>query len=328
MPRYHYYNQNFFHVCGKYSKAPYLVAPIVQSEQLNLVKDKYPEILSGACYGLVSSMANPHTSPYLNQPAPSITITDEVYHAQKNQQNQRLDQNLIKKTLISRRHYCPNHQQQAKELLNFAKNNPSTHLLLSLGKIGYKAPAHATYLRYERNQTKQPEIWYMDPNFGAIKLSSEEEFIEFYSGYYRGFPNPYSTYQIQTMDYAPDDKTLPGVSLTQAYYNLLTGTRYVTHARLIEKIGSLFASVLIGLLYTSPMLFFVNVSPILFIPFALSLLALELTIVFSGCRGILGPVQFFKCLCDTLFDSMMSLFDSLNAPRIEKIDTETPVFGL
>ncbi|MCH9756659.1 MAG: hypothetical protein K0U37_05680 [Gammaproteobacteria bacterium] len=277
-------------ILQKYHGEKYKIADIQQ--------DKEPlGTLDGACYGIITLMANHEKSPYYNIDAPRLTINRTVYEAQENQKNETLDQRFVKKHLLTRRHFCSNKEQQAKEILAYAKDNFSKDLLLtSSGLIG----KHACYLRIQVKEDKTQEIWYMDPNYGAFRLNTEAEFIELHSTISKICD--FTQYQLQEMTYDPSNTKTPEFSFSDIWFVLSTGSRYIDHSSFIKKeaMGLYIASLLTldTLLTMSPFLcvsaFF---PPIAAVAASLLIATFMLTAVCNGYTGILGPVQFFKeCL--------------------------------
>lgn len=111
-----------FYVTNRlYKYEPYKIADVNQISAFGTS--------GGMCYGLTSIMAMPHMSPYQNERIKHIPMTRKVYSNQNNQHHEKDDQKFIKRTLLSRFHFCSNKEQQAKQILEHAKK-------ISIKKLG------------------------------------------------------------------------------------------------------------------------------------------------------------------------------------------------
>ncbi|MDF1646037.1 MAG: hypothetical protein P1U61_03510 [Legionellaceae bacterium] len=297
-------------ILHKYQSPKYKIADIQQA------KEPLGN-LGGACYGITSLMANHAMSPYFNSQAPRITITREVFNAQVNQHHQALDQRTVKKRLLTRRHFCPNKEYQAQEILKYAQKNASKDIMLTL--YGLRG-AHACYLRVHTNDDAQQEIWYMDPNLGAFCLKTETDFIELHATMAKTLD--FTSYQLHEMEYKPTDKKLPGFSFSDIWFALETGCVYTEHSSAIEEMAVGFYVLHMLLLDTliclSPFLcvsaFF---PPVAAIAASLVISAFLLQSTAHGYQGLLGPVQFFKECCDRLDNSIHSWINGAETDSAE-----------
>ncbi len=266
----------------------------------------------GQCYGFTSAMTIPHLSPYHNidiTPKTRIVINRKIYEYQKNQSNEKADQRFVKKQPLTRRHFCSDKTQQAKEILKYAKAHSAKDLQLILYRF---TGAHACYLRVNIKKDKSQEIWYMDPNHGAYRFNTEAEFIEFYALSLK--KSGYTRYELSHMQYSPDDTNVPGFSFSKFWYFLLTGPQYLEHATITGKCihALLIATFVLRDLLLMMGALFIGLT---FLPPAYALVPLLITEYISlvaiahNYRGILGPIQFLKECCHQLDLFIHSLID-------------------
>ena len=274
----------------------------------------------GMCYGMTSMMAIPHLSPYFAEntfgtETPYIPITRQIYEQQNNQFNEKDDQALIKKTTLTRAHFCFNKVKQAKEVLQYAKTQASKDLMLLLkGSLG----KHACYLRIDKTSDKKQSICYMDPNHGAYRFDTEAAFIEFYALSVR--THQFTSYQFAEMQYDPDHKLSRDRSFGDIWFSILTGRHYQTYEGITGKL--LFGlyittSVLPILLLTEGAAF---LGLLLFPPVLASLLtslvyAFCITALANDYQGLLGPIQFLEACCCQLGDFVNSLMGGISEEK-------------
>tara|TARA_R110002126_G_scaffold273866_1_gene418592 strand:- start:114749 stop:116149 length:1401 start_codon:yes stop_codon:yes gene_type:complete len=254
----------------------------------------------GMCYGLTSIMAIPRMSPYQNERIKHIRITRKVYTNHNNQHHEKDDQKFIKKTLLSRLHFCTNKKQQARQILEHAKKYPSKDLELDLTSLKY---AHACYLRINIQDNKKQEICYMDPNHGAYRFDTDAQFIEFYALSLK--ESGYTRYQLVEMQYDPAHLLLRNRSFEEILYSLLSNRRYQNYDGMTGKLffGVILAlnALLVLLLTTATFV----LSLYLFtheVAVACALLTYAVCLVAAAhhYQGFLGPVQFFEECCHQL----------------------------
>lgn len=150
----------------KFQSPEYRIAEIKQGQLYKL------GLSPGECLGFTYSMAHPKLSPYQN-PGMKIDLTQQVHNYQKFQNNRSKDQGTIKRTRLTREHFNPNKEKQAKDILEYAEQHQGKELLLvRRGSVG----AHACYLNIQDNGF----IRYMDPNHGAYLFKNKQDFIDFY----------------------------------------------------------------------------------------------------------------------------------------------------
>lgn len=144
----------------------YRIAKLDQNESYKLGSSR------GECYGFTLAMVDPALSPYKNK-IEKIDLNEKIHNYQKNQRDREKDQELIKRTRLTREYFCPNPRKRAQKLFDFATEHQGKELQLALRcSVGN----HACYLSIQNDQ----EIRYMDPNHGVYLFDNNKDFIDFY----------------------------------------------------------------------------------------------------------------------------------------------------
>ncbi len=310
---------------AKYESYPYKIADVVQGAS---AVGSSP----GMCYGISSMMAIPDKSPYMRAigiERPYVPITREIYEHQKNQMAEKADQKLIKKTQLTRKHFCPNTVKQAQEILSYAKAQSSKDLMLSLYAPGI---AHACYLRVNITEDQQQEIWYMDPNHGAYRFTNAAEFIEFFTLSHEQCR--YTRYQLIEMQYDPEGKLSRAQSFWDIWFFMLTGRHYQYGDGIT---GNLLFALYVGVSVVTTTLLSdaaLTLGVLLFPPvgaffFSLCTDILLMRALVFGYQGILGPIQYLEECCYQLGGFVNSLMGYSEKEELTKaLDEalESPAF--
>ncbi|MFA5960574.1 MAG: hypothetical protein WC785_08650 [Tatlockia sp.] len=126
---------------------PHLIAKIIQGENYRLGSSL------GECYGFTFAMADPQFSPYKNPELktqngriPKINLNEAVHNYQRGQKSRAQDQQTVKKTRITRRHFCPDYRTQAEEIYAVAEKVHDSDYYL---RRRFLKGSHATYLASE-----------------------------------------------------------------------------------------------------------------------------------------------------------------------------------
>lgn len=284
----------------------------------------------GMCYGMVSSMAIPHLSPYLNaqlrrteNEKPHITITRQIYDHQIKQQDEKADQAFIKKTVLTRKHFCFTPEQLIKEIIAHAKSNLAADLQVIFYGVSRSHNAHACYLRIQPTQNNAQAIWYMDPNFGAYCFDSEAAFIAFYMKTHPVYH--FTGYQLSQMQYDPNHTLSRRKSFLEIYFSLLTGPDYPNFDGL-EGGLAFFSALCVNML--TPILILNSIALIstLLFPPLVAAICYGLTLSFlvmsssAGYQGLLGPFQFAEACCHQLGTLVMNYVTPEEQSTEESID--------
>ncbi|CAM4505491.1 MAG: hypothetical protein LEGION0403_FIIPPAGN_02575 [Legionella sp.] len=214
----------------KFQTPEYLIAPIEQSRLVKMGTS------SGYCYGFTYSMVNPKLSPYKN-PSMNIDLNQDVHNYHTSQGNRQKDQQSIKRTRLTRIYFCPDAQQQARHILNFAETNKGKELALILSR---KVGGHACYLSVQDDGN----IRYMDPNYGAFLFHRASDFIDLYvaaaqAGY------AYHFYYLSEMNYDEKEQLTESKTWQGKIRTLLTGPKY--HDRSLSWFPLAIATVIFNL---------------------------------------------------------------------------------
>lgn len=199
----------------KFQTPEYLIAPIEQGELVKMGTS------SGYCYGFTYAMVNPKLSPYKN-PGMEIDLNQDVHNYQKSQDNRQKDQQSIKRTRLTRTYFCPDAQEQARQILNVAETNKGKELALILTR---KVSGHACYLSVQDDG----KIRYMDPNYGAFLFHCASDFIDLYvaaaqSNKEAGYVYPF--YYLSEMNYDEHGQLTESKTWQGKIRTLLTGPKY------------------------------------------------------------------------------------------------------
>ncbi|WP_133138031.1 hypothetical protein [Legionella rowbothamii] len=214
-------------VYEKFQSPDYLIAEIKQGKLYKM------GMSAGECLGFTYSMANPTLSPYDN-PGRKIDLNQEIHNYQKFQADREKDQATIKYSRLTREHFCPDQEKQAKEILEFAEQHKGKDLYLSRRD---SKNAHACYLSVRENG----DIRYMDSNHGAYLFKNKQDFLDFYiaaAGKEKEVGVDFRFYTISELKYDKDmslqeTKTFQGILRT-----LLTGTKYGDNGALSYIVSS------------------------------------------------------------------------------------------
>lgn len=199
----------------KFQTPEYLIASINQAELVKMGTS------SGECYGFTYAMANPNLSPYKN-PGMGIDLNQDVHNYQKFQSNREKDQQSIKRTRITRKHFCPDAQQQARQILSIAERNKGKELFLHRRCA---AGGHACYLSVQDDG----QIRYMDPNYGAFLFHHAQDFIDFYVAAARASKEAgldYRFYSLAEIKYDEKEQLTETKTWQGKIRTLLTGPKY------------------------------------------------------------------------------------------------------
>ncbi|MDF1678664.1 MAG: hypothetical protein P1U32_08235 [Legionellaceae bacterium] len=241
----------------------------------------------GMCSGMTQMMSDPTFSPYLKKTTgaqrPHIAITRKVYDCQRSDESH-VD---IKWTTLTRKHFCPDLQVQAKQILHHARKHVDKDIYLSLKD---KGPGHACYLRMHKNSNGQQEIWYMDPNYGAYRFQTQAQFIEFYALSLKSAK--FTCYQLIQMEYDPTHILSRQRTLQEAWFSILTGISFFDRDSNMLFLSHALAACCIMAPIALPFLLFS--SPLITSSLAVSIYAFNMVTIMHGFKGVLGPIHFLE----------------------------------
>jgi hypothetical protein len=210
--------------------SPLLLKPIQQG------KMKEIGISKGECYGFSMSMADSTLSPYKGDR--DIVFNRAIYNYQKYVGDRKKDHETIKRTRLTRLHFCPSLKEQASQLYKLASSPENigkdlmVHLQCSLG-------GHATYLNIQADGS----IRYMDPNHGAFLFKDKDQFISAYRLMYMHSANmnpamAYKFYEVHLLEENARPKEKESITWGGKWRSFLTGGKY-------DKRGSAVVSVVV-----------------------------------------------------------------------------------
>lgn len=210
--------------------SPLLLKPIQQG------KMKEIGISKGECYGFSMSMADSTLSPYKGDR--DIVFNRAIYNYQKYVGDRKKDHETIKRTRLTRLHFCPSLKEQASQLYKLASSPENigkdlmVHLQCSLG-------GHATYLNIQADGS----IRYMDPNHGAFLFKDKDQFISAYRLMYMHSANmnpamAYKFYEVHLLEENARPKEKESITWSGKWRSFLTGGKY-------DKRGSAVVSVVV-----------------------------------------------------------------------------------
>lgn len=186
----------------------------------------------GECYGFTFSMVDPLLSIYHTNH--SIIFNERVYNYQKNSMIRNKDQGIIKRTRLTRKHFCSSLDEQAtlfyKAALHHKEEDLAIHLQSAHG-------GHAVYLSMQADG----KIRYMDCNYGAFLFENKEEFIAGYKLLYlyqkKHHPAAYdyNFYEINKLTYDPHNQHKESHGVSGKWRSFLTGTKYLGKGALIAE---------------------------------------------------------------------------------------------
>lgn len=215
------------HDYQKFQTPEYLVAEINQGKLQKMGKSP------GECYGFTYAMVNPKLSPYKN-PGVTIDLNKEVHNYQKFQMERDKDQKSIKRTRLTREHFCPDPQKQAQQILDIATEHKGRELQLTRrGSVG----GHACYISVQDDG----KIRYMDPNHGAYLFQSSKDFIDFYgvaSKKEKELGVDFRFYSVSELKYDEKETLAESKTWQGTIRSFLTGSKYGDNHSLSNKITS------------------------------------------------------------------------------------------
>lgn len=208
---------------NKYQVPAYKLATFDQSDRHH----KYRLGSRGACLGFTYAMLDPTLSPYLNSnhkwdktgKPPVIHLDQTIYNYQSQQEK---PNPYVKRTRLTRRHFCADVTKQAEEIYSIGCKHIGDDLCVTLDSIGdYR---HVVYLC-----VMEDGIRYSDANHGAYFFKDKEDLLDFYCITQNfSFPFHYKIYEVERLTYDLDTTLMESRSLSGKLRSLLTGPKYPT----------------------------------------------------------------------------------------------------
>ncbi len=211
----------------RFQTPEYRVAKINQDKLYKLGKSL------GECHGFTYAMVDPKLSPYKN-PGMKIDLNQEIHNYQKFQSEREKDQKSVKRTRLTREHFCPDPEKQAKQIFDVAKEYKGKELYLSRrGSVG----EHACYLSVQDDG----QIRYMDPNYGAYLFKDAKDFTDFYVAAAKNGKElgaDFRFYGIDELKYDEKGALAESKIWQGTMRSFLTGSKYIDNDRLANAVTS------------------------------------------------------------------------------------------